>query len=43
MATSLRPSMNEYSVKFIDKLALLKILLYEVPLIQLLFELIISR
>ena len=43
MATSLRPSMNEYSVKFIDKLALLKILFYEVPLIQLLFELINSR
>lgn len=43
MATSLGASMNEYSVKFIDKLALLKILFNEVPLIHLLFELINSR
>jgi hypothetical protein len=34
--------MNEYSIKFIDKLTLLEILLNEVALIQLLFELINS-
>ena len=34
--------MNEYSIEFIDKLTLLEILLNEVALIQLVFELINS-